>query len=48
LLDANDNGVVVSALHGREGTRTYAKHVKAGRSESKLTEEEMTALQNAK
>src|SRR5687768_7733530 len=39
LLDAQDNGVVISSLHGREGTRVYAKEVKAGESESKLTQE---------
>ena len=29
LLDAKDNGVVLSSFHGREGTRIYAKSVKA-------------------
>lgn len=48
LLNANDDGIIVSSLHGREGTRTYAKQVKAGRSESKLTDEETIALEKAK
>lgn len=47
LLDAQDEGVVISSLHGREGTRMYAKAVKAGRSESKLTEEEEQAIREA-
>lgn len=48
LLDAQDNGVVISSLHGREGTRVYAKEVKAGLSESKMTEEEIEAIKQAK
>ncbi len=48
LLTAKDDGVVISSLHGREGTRVYAKSVKAGLSESELTEEEISAIKNAK
>ncbi len=48
LLNARDEGVVMSSLHGREGTRIYAKSVKAGRSETKLTDEEMQAIKEAK
>ncbi|MEJ0021675.1 MAG: DUF4446 family protein [Candidatus Doudnabacteria bacterium] len=48
LLDASDEGIVISSLHGREGTRIYAKAVKAGLSESKLTEEEIQAIKEAK
>ncbi len=47
VLDANDDGVVISSLHGREGTRMYAKAVTAGVSESKLTEEEIEAIKQA-
>ncbi len=47
LLNAQDEGVVISSLHGREGTRIYAKSVKAGHSESKLTEEEIQAIKEA-
>ena len=47
LLDAKDDGVIISSLHGREGTRVYAKSVKAGHSESKLTEEEIEAIKKA-
>ena len=48
LLNAKDEGVVISSLHGREGTRVYAKTVKAGHSDFKLTEEELEAIQKAK
>jgi hypothetical protein len=48
LLNAKDEGVVISSLHGREGTRMYAKAVVAGLSESKLTDEEMEAIKEAK
>jgi hypothetical protein len=48
LLNGKNDGVVISSLHGREGTRVYAKSVKAGNSESKLTQEESDALTQAK
>lgn len=48
LLSADNSGVVISSLHGREGTRIYAKNVKAGKSESKLTDEENLAINQAK
>jgi hypothetical protein len=48
LLDQQDDGVIISSLHGREGTRMYAKSVKAGLSESKLTQEEVEAIKKAK
>ncbi|MEO8066008.1 MAG: DUF4446 family protein [Candidatus Doudnabacteria bacterium] len=47
MLDAADNGIIISSLHGREGTRIYAKSVKGGLSESQLTEEEKEAIKNA-
>jgi hypothetical protein len=47
LLDADDNGFVISSLHGREGNRTYAKEVKKGISKSQLTEEETRAIKEA-
>lgn len=31
LLDKHDNGLVISSLHSRTGTRIYAKPVKAGK-----------------
>lgn len=48
LLNAKDDGIVISSLHSREGTRIYAKAIKAGGSESKLTDEEMQAINKAK
>lgn len=48
LLNHHDNGIVISSLHAREGTRIYAKAVKAGTSESKLTDEEQQAIKDAK
>src|SRR3989344_5133831 len=39
LLDGKNNGIVISSLHGREGTRVYAKSVAGGKSQSRLTEE---------
>ena len=47
LLDAGGDGVVLSSLHSRSGTRVYAKSVAAGRSESALSEEESQALKDA-
>jgi len=47
LLDANDDGVVVSSLHARAGTRIYAKSLHAGRSDAALSEEESEALRLA-
>ena len=48
LLDAKDDGVVISSMHSREGTRIYAKAVRASNSESKLTQEEEQAIKEAK
>jgi len=47
MLDPNDNGIVISSLHTREGTRVYAKEINKGRSKQHLTEEEMEALRRA-
>jgi hypothetical protein len=48
LLNEHDDGIVISSLHGREGTRIYSKPIKAGVSDFKLTEEEMSAMKEAK
>ena len=48
LLDADDDGVVISSLHARGGTRIYAKAVAAGRPEATLSEEEAQALDLAR
>jgi hypothetical protein len=44
LLDARDDGLVISSLHSRGSTRIYAKAVAAGRPEAALSEEETEAL----
>jgi hypothetical protein len=44
LLDADDDGIVISSLHARGGTRIYAKAIAAGRPEAALSEEETQAL----
>jgi len=47
LLDANDDGVIVSSLHARSETRIYAKALNAGRADAALSDEEAEALQRA-
>lgn len=44
LLDAKDNGIVISSLHGRDSMRVYAKTIISGNSDIKLTEEEERAI----
>jgi hypothetical protein len=48
LLDANDTGVVITALYSRSGTRWYAKRVVTGRGvEHELSDDEKKALKMA-
>lgn len=47
LLDGYDNGIVISSLHSREGTRIYAKPIESGGSKHNLTEEEREAIVQA-
>ena len=47
LTDAGGNGVVVSSLHSRTGTRVYAKAISEGRSDGALSAEETEALRLA-
>ena len=47
LLDDNNNGVIISAINGREESRSYAKPIENGSSEYKLTKEEEQALREA-
>jgi hypothetical protein len=47
LLDAEDDGVVVTGLYGREETRIYAKPVVSGTSRYPLSEEERVAIEAA-
>lgn len=48
LLNAENSGIVLSAIYGRNETRTYAKPIVAGESSYFLTNEEKQALKNAK
>ena len=48
MLNAHDDGFVISSLHGRQGTRVYSKTVRSGLSESQLTDEELQAIKEAK
>lgn len=50
FLDSKDDGLVISSMHTREGTRVYAKPVvRGGDSEKyKLTDEEKKAIEMAK
>ena len=44
LLDDAGDGLVLTSINGRSETRTYAKGVKAGKSEHSLSPEETQAL----
>lgn len=49
LLDEDDDGVVISSLHGRARTRMYAKPVRGGSHvEYEFSEEEKEAIRKAK
>jgi hypothetical protein len=47
LTDAKGDGLVVSSLHTRTGTRVYAKSIAGGRSDGALSDEEQQALRLA-
>ena len=49
LVDGTDNGVIISGLYSRSGTRWYAKRVSQGKGvDHELSEEEKKALKEAK
>ncbi|HEX7491331.1 MAG TPA: DUF4446 family protein [Candidatus Limnocylindrales bacterium] len=48
LLDESDDGVVISSLHSRTGTRIYAKGVTAGKADTSLSAEEQEAIDSAR
>jgi len=48
LLDADGDGIVMSSLHARSGTRIYAKAVLSGRSDAALSAEETEAIRLAR
>lgn len=47
LLDHYDNGLVISSLFTREGTRIYSKPIETGQSKYPLSKEELEALKKA-
>jgi hypothetical protein len=47
LLDESNDGVIISSLHSRTGTRIYAKAVVAGKTETNLSTEEAQAIEDA-
>lgn len=47
LLDGQEDGVVVTALHSRTDSRLYAKPIEHGRSAYSLTPEERAAMDRA-
>lgn len=47
MLDLNDNGILITSLFGREGTRVYSKKITSGIPESFLSEEEQDVLKKA-
>lgn len=47
FLDQKDDGVVISSLHAKEGTRIYAKPIKSGESTYPLSKEEEEAIRKA-
>lgn len=44
LLNDRHSGVVITSLHGRGGTRIFAKSIEAGRASHTLSDEETQAL----
>jgi hypothetical protein len=48
LLDNHDNGLILTSIHSREGTRVYIKPVQYGASDHTLSKEEQSALTTAR
>ena len=47
ILDSNNNGWILNAMHSREGCYTYIKEIIKGESYIELAEEEAEALDKA-
>jgi len=47
LLDSHDNGLVISSLYTRQGTRIYSKPIESGESKYPLSKEELEALKKS-
>jgi hypothetical protein len=48
LLNEKGDGAVISGIHARDGVRVYAKQVKEFKSERELSEDEMSAIDDAR
>lgn len=47
MLDGHDSGLIITSIHGRGGTRMYAKPIDLGKSKYSLSVEEKKALSQA-
>ena len=47
LLDAYNTGIIISSLHGRDGTRIYSKKINKSEAQQTLSEEEKKVLAEA-
>ncbi len=47
ILNGKMDGVLITSLHSRSGTRTYLKNIKSGKSELELSKEEKKVLKQA-
>ena len=47
LLNDKLDGMIISSMYGREGSRVFAKALKDGRSDHPLTDEEIRAIEKA-
>ena len=47
MLDGNNNGWIINAMHSREGCYTYIKEIVKGQSYLELSEEEAESLDRA-
>lgn len=47
ILNGKWDGIVITSLHSRSGTRIYLKDIKAGKSSLELSKEEKTVLKQA-
>lgn len=48
VLDGKLNGLLITSLHSRSGTRIYTKIIKSGKSDLELSKEEQEVLEKAK
>jgi hypothetical protein len=48
LLDAADNGIVITSHYTRKENRIYGKPIKAGKSDYPLSEEEINVIETAR